>query len=316
MLVHFLGKLSFATEMQSFRLPSRLNKGDTIALVAPAKKLTAEVIDLAVHFLEEKGYTTWVGPNALKAEGGFAGSDSERAGDFQAALDNPNIKAILCLRGGYGSIRVLNLLDFGAFKKKPKWIAGFSDITLFHSLLNNSFGLCSLHSTMPLDFSKNSPESLDSLIHALKGKTLHYELPSSPKNRTGITSGLLIGGNLSLLHNLQGTELDFDPKDKILFIEEISESLYAVDRMIQSFKLAGKFEQLAGLVVGGMTRVSDAGEWFGNKDLQDLILEATKEFRFPIAFDFPAGHIPDNRCLVMGRMANLVIGDQVSLNFV
>lgn len=302
--------------MQSFKLPPRLTNGDTIALVAPAKKPTSDVIDLAKHFLEEKGYSVWVGPNALKENGGFAGSDEERASDFQHALNDPSIKAILCLRGGYGSIRILNLLDFSFFRKKPKWIAGFSDITLFHSLLSNSFGLCSLHSTMPLDFSRNSPESLDSLIHTLKGKTLHYELPSSPKNRTGITSGILTGGNLSLLHNLQGTELDFNPKHKILFIEEVSESLYAVDRMIQSFKLAGKFDELAGLIVGGMTKVSDAGDWFSHRDLQDLILEATREYRFPIAFDFPAGHISDNRCLVMGRMANLVVGDQVSLNFV
>jgi muramoyltetrapeptide carboxypeptidase len=314
-LFHIAGKLSFALGMQSLKLPPRLRAGDKVALVAPAKKLTEEVLSGAKNLLEKEGFEVWVGPNALNEHGGFAGSDVQRASDLQQALDDDSTKAIICLRGGYGSIRTLPLLDFTKFRRKPKWIAGYSDITLFHALLNNVFGMCSIHSTMPLDYSQNSVESLETLILALRGKELDYHLPSSEFSRPGITSGQLTGGNLSLLHNLQGTELDFESKQKILFLEDISESYYAIDRMIQSMKLAGKFDGLAGLIVGSMTKVNDNGDWFRGQDIREVILEALKDFRFPIAFDFPAGHQADNRALMMGRMVNLVVGDETSLTF-
>ncbi len=295
--------------------PKYLEKGDSIAIVAPAGilKNKKEVIQKAKELAESWGLKVVLGKHVFNQNNHFAGTDSERAEDFQKALDNPNIKAIWCARGGYGSVRILDLLDYKEFRRNPKWIIGYSDITAIHSHLHN-MKIESIHgmmgTSMQFDAEKNS-ESIATLRKALFGASLNYEIASSSYNKIGDTEGQLIGGNLTILLTMLGSESQLETKGKILFIEEIGEYKYHIDRILQSFKRAGYFKDLAGLVVGDMSNIKKNTTKWGSS-VEQLILDATSEFDFPILFGFPAGHEIDNRALIMGRNVKMHVEEKNS----
>jgi muramoyltetrapeptide carboxypeptidase len=237
----------------------------------------------------------------------FAGTDKERLSDFQDALNDRQLKAIFCARGGYGSMRIVNQLDFTAFRKNPKWIAGFSDITVFHSLLNCHFHVASIHSTMPANFdSPRFTSNLKGLDKLLKGEYIEIALPHDEMNRTGKGIGRLVGGNLSILINLQATPFEVITHDSILFLEDVGEQLYHLDRMMQNLLLSGKLSKLKGLIVGNLTDMKDKQRPFG-KTPHEIILDAVKDFRYPVAFNFPAGHADNNVPFILGGTVKLEV---------
>lgn len=296
----------------------KLQKNDQVALISPAGFLDDELSALAAEkWLESIGLKGVRGKNILEKKGVFAGSDKQRLADFQAALDNPDIKAIWALRGGYGAMRIMNKLDFTQFDKNPKWLIGFSDITAFHNQFVNMGYEC-VHGIMPIQLINESPErkkGLESLKNVLYGEPLNYEIPNSKYNRNGSGKGVLVGGNLSLLQSLLGTQYQLNTDGKILFIEEVGEAPYRIDRLLQSLKLAGAFENLEGLIIGGFTSIEESDSPFG-KNYQQMILEITKGKKYPILFEFPAGHIKDNRALILGREVELKVSeDKGTLKF-
>ena len=290
--------------------PPFLKAGDTVAIVAPAgilKNRTQEV-NKAIALLESWGLKTTVGKHVYTNGGHFAGTDAERCEDFQQALDNPNIKAIWAARGGYGSVRILDLLDFTKFKKQPKWIIGYSDITAFHNQMN-VLGFQSLHAMMctsVTDELQGNPETAATFKKALFGETLEYTLNASPYNREGKASGQLVGGNLAILASMLGSETSLDTKGKILFIEEIGEYAYSIDRMLQSLKRAGYFKNCVGLIVGDISKVKRNTTKFG-KTVEQIILDVVSDYNFPVAFNMKAGHEPDNRAMVFGTEIRLKV---------
>ena len=288
-----------------------LKKGDTIAIVAPAKSIEKEYIDFAVDFFEQQGYKVLVGKNCLNQYHYFAGTDEERLSDFQEALDNPEIKAIICARGGYGCVRIVDEIQWASLLNHPKWIVGFSDVTVFHQRIN-ILGLPSIHGTMPLNFKENSNEALTTLLQHLEGNHQAISIPSHPMNIEGIAEGILIGGNLSILYSLLGTDDEVNFQDTILFIEDLAEQLYHLDRMLFAFKKAGVLGQIKGLIVGGMTDMKDTAIPFG-KSLEEIICEHIKPHNIPLVFGFPAGHINDNRALVFGKKIKLEVLKRVSV---
>ena len=285
--------------------PSYLQKNDTVAIVSTARKISLEQIQPAIDLLKNWGLKVIVGETIGFEENQFAGNDLQRASDFQQLLDNPKVKAIWCARGGYGTVRIVDALNFTAFKKHPKWIIGYSDITVLHNHLHN-FGIETLHATMPLDVAKSTEETLTSLKKSLFGKSLSYEIVSSEENKIGTNSGELIGGNLSILYSLLGSESSVITNGKILFIEDLDEYLYHIDRMLMNLKRNGFFNNLKGLIVGGMTDMHDNSIPFG-KNAKEIILDVVSKYNFPVVFDFPAGHLKDNRSLIFGRKVNLEV---------
>ncbi|MEC8273968.1 MAG: LD-carboxypeptidase, partial [Bacteroidota bacterium] len=243
----------------------------------------------------------------------FSGKDDERTKDLQSMLDNQDIKAILCVRGGYGTVRIIDNIDFSHFQKNPKWLAGYSDITVLHSQIHK-LNVASLHSTMPISFSSNTSEALKSLKYALLGKNLSIKIDHHPFNRLGEAKGQIVGGNLSILYSLMGSPSELNTDEKILFIEDLDEYLYHVDRMMMSLKRSGKLSNLKGLIVGGMTKMNDNAIPFG-KDAESIIKDAVSEYNYPVCFGFPAGHIKDNRTLKLGVIAELKVDKQSSLNY-
>ncbi|WP_111707377.1 S66 peptidase family protein [Lutibacter citreus] len=290
--------------------PSFLQKNDTVAIVSTARKITSSAIKPAINLLKSWGLTVEIGKTIGLEDNQFAGNDLERTADFQQMLDNPNIKAIWCARGGYGTVRIIDKLDFTEFKKHPKWIIGYSDVTVLHSYLNN-LGFQTLHATMPLDVEKNTKKALETLKYCLFGKTIYYEIPTSTENRLGKCSGELIGGNLSMFYSLLGSETSINTTGKILFIEDLDEYLYHLDRMLMNLKRNGYFNHLKGLIVGGMTDMHDNKIPFG-KNAEEIILDITYKYDFPIVFNFPAGHLKDNQALVFGRNVELEVGEEKS----
>jgi muramoyltetrapeptide carboxypeptidase len=288
-----------------------LKKGDTVAIVAPAKTIEKEYIDYAVDFFEKNGYKVLIGKNCLAQHHYFAGTDEQRLADFQEALDNPDVKAIICARGGYGCVRIVDEIQWASLLNNPKWIVGFSDVTVFHQRIN-ILGLPSIHGTMPLNFKENSPESLSTLLQHLEGNHQAVTIASHPMNISGIAEGNLIGGNLSILYSLLGTDDEVDFQDTILFIEDLAEQLYHLDRMFFAFKKAGVLGQINGLIVGGMTDMKDTAIPFG-KSWEEIIIEHIKPYNIPLVFDFPAGHINDNRALVFGEKVRLEVSEQVNI---
>jgi muramoyltetrapeptide carboxypeptidase len=282
--------------------PPRLKPGDSIGLVAPASYVKSEELTEFFSVLETWELKAVLGKNLYRRKNSFAGNDAQRASDFQQMLDDPVIKAIHCARGGYGTLRIMNQLRFDSFLKNPKWIVGCSDITVLHTYLQKTLNIESLHAIMPRHLTTNRFDlsSLDSLRDALFGKPVGYALKSSRHNRTGDATGILVGGNLSVLHSLQGTKLSIDTSGKILFIEDVGEYLYHIDRMIMNLKMGGKLKELKGLIIGGMTgmKISDSGF---RKTAYEIIREAVEEYDYPVMFDFPAGHIRPNMALIMGR---------------
>jgi muramoyltetrapeptide carboxypeptidase len=294
-------------------IPPYLQPGDNIAIVATARKISEEEVLPAITFLKNLGLNVVTGKHLYKTEHQFAGSDSERSEDLQWAMDDDNIKAIVIARGGYGSVRLVEYLDFNRFVNHPKWIFGYSDVTVLHNLIHRQ-GIASLHATMPINFHKNE-EATQSLVNCLFGKEIKLESTPNPLNRAGQANAQVVGGNLSLLYSLAGTPYDLDTAGKILFIEDLDEYLYHIDRMMMQLKLSGKLKHLAGLIVGGMTDMKDNTIPFG-QTAQQIIYDAVKHYAYPVCFDFPAGHIDRNLALYFGKEATLSVSSQtVSLNY-
>ncbi|WP_394343753.1 S66 peptidase family protein [Tenacibaculum adriaticum] len=294
--------------------PPYLHKGDTIAMVAPAGilKNRKDVIDEAKKLAESWGLKVVYGKHLFNQNDHFAGTDEQRCQDFQDALDNPNIKAIWSARGGYGSVRVLDQLDFTKFKQHPKWIIGYSDITAFHNHVNN-LGVETLHAMMGTSM-QDKPEDIVETIATFKkamfGDKLKYNLKSSKYNRKGEIEGELVGGNIAILASMLGSSSQISTDGKILFIEEIGEYKYSIDRMLQSIKRAGYFTKLKGVIVGNMSKIKKNTTPWGSS-IEELILDVLPK-DIPVLFDFPAGHEPDNRALIMGRKISLIVGKETS----
>lgn len=283
-------------------IPPFLQKGDTIAIVATARKNIDDNLKPAISWLKNWGLEVVIGSTIGLDYNQLAGTDEQRAADFQKQLDNPNIKAIWCVRGGYGTVRMIDLLDFTKFKQHPKWIIGFSDVTVLHSHLN-TLGFASIHGIMPVS-SKASEEAKETLRKALFGEPLTYTLPCDSMNRFGVAKGELVGGNLSILYSLFGSESAIDCSDKILFIEDLDEYLYHMDRMMMNLKRNGCLESLKGIIVGGMTKMKDNEIPWG-KNALEIIDDVTKKYNIPIIYNFPAGHMADNRALLFGKQVTM-----------
>ncbi len=294
------------------KTPHYLKKGDTIAILAPAGVLKNNAaIYKAKSLAESWGLHVTLGAAIFSKDGHFAGTDSERLLDFQRALDNRAVKAIWCARGGYGSVRIVDELDFSVFLQNPKWVIGYSDITVFHNHLHN-LGIKTLHGMMPvnMEFSEESrKESILSLKKALFGKNMLYEIPSSKHNRQGIAKGVLVGGNLTLLENLIGTPSEISTDDKLLFIEEIGEYKYHLDRLLRAMDRSGFFKYCKGLLVGDLSKIKTNNPAYG-KSLETILLDIVTKYNFPVAFHFPAGHEPKNWALILGSTVELTVAEE------
>ena len=294
-------------------IPTYLQKGDTVAIIATARKISQEEIQPAVAFLESYDLSVLLGKNIFAADNQYAGTTAQRTEDLQWALNDPNIKAIIIARGGYGSVKLIEHIDFTKFKKHPKWLVGYSDVTVLHSAIHN-LGIASLHATMPINFTKNE-EATNSLMDSLFGRSNAIEIGSHSLNKAGNSTATLVGGNLSLLFSLNGTTIDLDTTNKILFIEDLDEYLYHIDRMMMQLKLSGKLKNLKGLIVGGMTDMKDNTVPFG-KTAEEIILDAVKDYNYPVCFNFPAGHIDRNLALCFGKEVSLTVNtDKVILTY-
>ncbi|OCB77410.1 S66 peptidase family protein [Flavobacterium crassostreae] len=290
--------------------PPSLQKGDTVALVATARKSLDANLKPAIDLLESWGLEVVIGQSIRLDNHQLAGTDTERAADFQQQLDNPNIKAIWCVKGGYGTVRMLDLLDFSGFQKNPKWIVGFSDITVLHNHLH-TLGFKSIHAVMPVTVPSASPQAIESLRLSLFGHKLAYHIVSESKNKIGSATGQIVGGNLSILYSLLGSESAINCKDKILFLEDLDEYLYHIDRMMMNLKRNGCLDNLKGIVVGSMTKMRDNTIPWG-KNAEAIIEEHTQEYAIPIMYHFPAGHLRDNRALILGSTVTITVTDQTS----
>ena len=284
--------------------PPFLQKNDKVAIVATARKVSKPDLNFAIKTFKKWGLEVVLAPNIFEAENQFAGSDATRIESLQWALNDKSIKAIFIARGGYGTMRIIDELDFTKFKKYPKWIVGFSDITVLHSHINQNYKINTLHAPMPLTFNRDI-QSLNYLKDVLFEKKISYEITSNNKlNKEGIAQAKIIGGNLSLIYALQGSKSDINTKNRVLFIEDLDEYLYHIDRMILSLKRSGKLSNLKALIVGSMIDMKDNTVPFG-KTANEIIYEAVKEYDYPVVFDFPAGHDVKNYPLVFGKKAKL-----------
>jgi muramoyltetrapeptide carboxypeptidase len=285
----------------------KLQKGDIIAIVSPAGKVNPLLIMDAAKKLEHKGYRVKIYPNVKGSFFQYAATDIERLTDLQEAMDSPDVSCILCARGGYGVVRIVDKLNFDGILKHPKWLVGFSDITVLHSALQN-IGLASIHGPMVKTFSDATQDSVKSFFQVLEGNAMNYNFNNHVLNRLGVVSGMLVGGNLSILSSLLGTPYMPEIKGKILFIEDLNEYLYKLDRMMISLKLAGVLNQISGLIVGGFTEMLDNTNPFG-KSACEIIAEHVSEYSYPVAFNFPAGHIADNRAFALGVETQLDVSN-------
>ncbi|MFN8278154.1 MAG: LD-carboxypeptidase [Chitinophagales bacterium] len=287
-----------------FLQPPLLQPGDTVALVSTARKISREEIAPAITVLEGWGLKVKVGATIGAESYQFAGDDSLRLRDFQQFIDDPDVRAVVCSRGGYGTVRIMDGIDWTGFLQSPKWIVGYSDITFLHIHLNQSLGVQTIHGSMPVNFPTNTAAAMDSLKQALFSGAGSFEADRHPLNRLGNASGSLIGGNLSILYSITGTRSGFNTDGKILVLEDLDEYYYHLDRMMMNLKRSGKLDRLAALVVGGMTDMKDNAVPFG-KSAEEIILDAVKEFNYPVVFGMPFGHIPDNRTLLLGKRYHL-----------
>ena len=290
-------------------LPPYLNVGDKVAITCPSKKLE-KPMDEAVELLESWGLQVVLGETVNSAFHQFAGTDEFRAQELQGFIDDDNIKAIIAARGGYGCIRIIDQINFSPLLKNPKWLVGFSDITVLHCALQK-IGVQSIHAQMPATIPGSSSAGLESLRKVLFGEEVSCTYSSHINNIQGNAQGILIGGNLSILISLLGSETDLDYTDKILFIEDVGEYLYAVDRMLRTLDRAGKLSKLKGLIVGVFTSLKDNPIPFGFS-VEEIIYEVVKDYGFPVAFDFPAGHIDDNRALILGGDCEMRVKSKLS----
>ena len=286
-----------------------LKQGSKVGIAAPARMVKPEEMEYAIQWLKEKSFVPVYDDRLYAEHHIFAGDDNFRAAMFQQYLDDEDISAIWIARGGYGSIRIIDKLDFTRFLEHPKWIVGFSDGTVLHGKLSR-LGVPSLHASMPFYFANKTVEAKQSLIDALTGQSLHYEFPAHPQNRLGQIEGDIIGGNLSVLYGMMGSNTFPDLDGKILFIEEVDEYIYHIDRMMRALKRAGKLEHLKGLVVGGLTQIHDNTHPFG-QSVEEVIAEVVSEYDYPLCFGFPAGHFDDNRAILFGQKVKLIISNEI-----
>ncbi|CAM2849437.1 muramoyltetrapeptide carboxypeptidase [Flavobacterium frigoris] len=291
--------------------PPILQKGDTIAILATARKNIDDNLQPAIDLLHSWGLEVVIGNTIGLDNNQLAGTDAQRASDFQKQLDNPNIKAIWCVKGGYGTVRIIDMLDFTKFKQSPKWIVGFSDITVLHNHLN-TMGYKTIHGIMPITYPRATTEAVESLKLALFGNPIRYEITPDPMNRFGTASGEIVGGNLSILYSLLGSNSAIDCKDKILFIEDLDEYLYHIDRMMMNLKRNGCLESIKGIIVGSMSKMKDNDIPWG-KNAIEIIEDITKQYRIPVVYNFPAGHIRDNRALVLGSVVHIEVTAEKSI---
>ena len=285
-----------------------LHQGSKIGIVAPARKVTPEEMQYAIDWLKENEFVPVYDDRLFAEHHIFAGDDDFRAAVFQEYLDNEQIEAIWLARGGYGSIRIIDKLNFTRFLQHPKWVIGFSDTTVIHGKLNR-LGIPSLHASMPFFFANKTPEAKQSLLDALLGTPLHYVFPAHKMNRIGQMEGEIVGGNLSVLYGMIGSDTFPELEGKILFIEEVDEYIYHIDRMMHALKRAGKLARLKGLIVGGLTQIHDNPDPFG-MSVEEVIAEAVAEYDYPVCFGFPAGHFDDNRAVFFGLDSRLLVADE------
>lgn len=292
--------------------PPKLVKGSKVAIVSPSGYSNSEFVNSAAQIINKRGYESIIYPSCLNKHFQFGGTDTERLFDLQKALDDEEIDAILCARGGYGAIRIVDKLDFTRFLQKPKWLIGFSDITTLHSALQK-IGIMSLHAPMTKDIHLfEDSESINRLFEILDGVFNSYLLPGHLYNRPGETEAEFVGGNISIIYSLQSTPFELDTDGKILFIEDLNEYLYHLDRIMINLKLSGKLKNLKGLIVGAFTDMKDNANPFG-KTAYEIIWEHVAEYSFPVCFDFPVGHINNNMPLINGRKYRLSISDNVEI---
>ncbi|MCO6147756.1 LD-carboxypeptidase [Flavobacterium sp. NRK1] len=299
--------LSISLQAQNpVKIPPYLKKGDTVGILATARKVDMAPLDPAIKLLKSWGLNVVTGKTiGLDNNDQLAGADWQRATDFQQMLDDPSIKAIWSAKGGYGTVRMVDRIDFTKFKQHPKWIVGFSDLTVLHSHINN-LDVATLHSIACISVSRATPEAIEGLRKGLFGGKIEYTIPAHTFNKTGKAHGELVGGNLSVLYSIMGSESEADYKGKIIFIEDLDEYLYHIDRMMMNLKRNGYFKDVKGIIVGAMSKMRDNDIPWGH-DALEIIQDITKEYKIPICFNFPAGHIQDNRALVFGKQITMEV---------
>lgn len=293
-------------------IPSYLQSGDTVAIAAPARKISQEELAPAVAMLEKAGFNIYYDNRLFAQHHQFAGDETVRTAYFQDLLDNPEVKAIWCARGGYGSARIIDRLDFSFFCQHPKWICGYSDVTVFHNHIHRNFNIATLHTTMPISVKEGMYDTpaTQTFIAALKGEPLSYELPLHPLNRLGNVTAPVVGGNLSMLYSLLGSPSDLNTDGKILFIEDLDEYLYHIDRMMTNLERNGKLAKLAGMLVGHLSDMHDNTIPYG-KNAEEIVAEHCEGYNFPVFFNFPAGHLSDNRAIRLGLPMSIEIENNV-----
>ncbi|HSW68112.1 MAG TPA: LD-carboxypeptidase [Bacteroidales bacterium] len=296
--------------------PPYLRQGQRVAVVAPSRFVIPDEIEPAIRLIESWGLEVVRGKSLYRRWNQFAGTDQERAADLQGMLDDTSVKAILFARGGYGAVRIIDKIDFRPFTKHPKWIAGYSDITVFFQHIEKNCGIEVLHAPMLINFdgSNEALSSFETLRKAVFGEPLGYNIDPQPFSRPGVADAPLTGGNLSLLCSLSNSTSEAGTEGKILFFEEVDEYHYHVDRMIQQLKRSGKLSKLAGLIVGGMEKIHDNTVPFGSTTNQ-IIYEAVKEYNFPVLIGFPAGHTLLNSTLILGRKVSMQVGQKAMITF-
>lgn len=294
-------------------IPPYLKKGDTILIIAPARARNKEQLAPAINILQNWGLHVELGRNLFKTHHQFAGTDMERAEDLQWAIHHKTAKAVLIAGGGYGTLRIIDAVNFNPLKKNPKWFIGYSDTTVIQCRLQKLKIAC-IHGTMAFQFNKNLTAT-QSVKRLLFGKPTSYQMPFTKLNKPGITEGIVVGGNLSLLYALSGSVDDLNTKNKILFIEDLDEQLYHIDRMILQLKRSGKLSHLKGLIIGGMTEMKDNAVPYG-KTAEEIISDAIKEYNYPVCFNFPSGHIKKNMAIYFGKKVKLVVEkNKVNFNY-
>lgn len=321
LLLTDISKAAAPPKPKKIIIPPYLKPGDTIGITSPSGYITEQEIAPAVEQIQSWGFTILQGSTIGKRDFTFGGTDEERLSDFQAMLDNPEVKAILCARGGYGVTRIIDRLNFSSLRKRPKWVIGFSDITAFHNHIHTNHGVASIHSKMcnsfPDVWANAEPiqvETILSLQKALTGVKQQYKADPHEKNRYGMAQGVLVGGNLSMLETLSGTPSDINTDGKILFVEDVGEPLYRIDRMFCNLKRTGKLAKLKALLVGGFTGIKPdtPGEEFG-RTLQEIVHEKIKEYHYPVCFNMPVGHQRNNFAFKCGANHRVSINESETL---
>ena len=285
--------------------PKPIKAGDKVAIVATARKISEAELEPAKRLFESWGLRVVLPKNIYAEDNQFAGNDEQRAADLQWALDNEEVKAVVCARGGYGTVRIIDQIDFTQFAKRPKWVVGYSDVTVLHSHIQTNLCIATLHATMPLNIPDDAVEKSNPSTEALKRALFEGKAEcltaAHPLNRRGEAEAVVVGGNLSILYSLCGSASDIDTEGKILFIEDLDEYLYHIDRMMQNLKRTGKLKGLKGLIVGSMTDMHDNTIPFG-MTAEEIVTAAVKEYDYPVCFNAPFGHIgTENKALILGE---------------